>query len=76
LNTLPQNLLIVKEEDTNLILSKSNLVITFYSTVGLQAIAADKPLITVNFSKNAHPVNMTSWAAPFLSKIPKNLKMP
>jgi len=56
LNTLPQNLLIVKEEDTNLILSKSNLVITFYSTVGLQAIAADKPLITVNFSKNAHPV--------------------
>jgi len=33
LNTLPQNLLIVKEEDTNLILSKSNLVITFYSTV-------------------------------------------
>ncbi|GAE87222.1 CDP-glycerol glycerophosphotransferase family protein [Acetivibrio straminisolvens] len=56
LNTLPPNLLILKEEDTNLILSKSDLVITFYSTVGLQAIAADKPLITVNFSKNAHPV--------------------
>ncbi|ODM27454.1 capsular biosynthesis protein [Clostridium sp. Bc-iso-3] len=68
IDILPSNLLILKEEDTNLILKESDLVITFFSTVGLQAIAADKPLITVNFSKTPHPVEYDKLGCALLVK--------
>lgn len=55
-NQTPCNLVLIRESDTNVIINESNLVITFYSTVGLQAIIAGKPLITVNLSEKDYPI--------------------
>jgi hypothetical protein len=46
----PNNLLFTKEIDSNYILIASDIVMTFDSTVGLQAVYANKPLISINFS--------------------------
>lgn len=54
--SLTNNLVIIKNCNANLILEESDLVITFYSTVGLQAVIAGKNLITVNLSEKKYPI--------------------
>lgn len=56
-NQLPPNLIVVKDDDTNVLIEESNLVITFYSTVGLQAIVAGKLLLVINLTKKDFPID-------------------
>lgn len=55
-NQTPPNLIIVEDSDTNVLINESDLVITFYSTVGLQAIVAGKLLLTINLSEKDFPI--------------------
>lgn len=56
-NQLPPNLIVVKDDDTNVLIEESNLVITFYSTVGLQAIVAGKLLLVINLTEKDFPID-------------------
>lgn len=47
---LPQNIIVQKEMGVGEVINLSDIVMTFFSTVGLQAISVDKPLITINLT--------------------------
>jgi hypothetical protein len=50
LSVIPPNMLLKKHIETNCIVVLSDIVMTFNSTVGLQAVYTNKPLITINLS--------------------------
>ncbi|KUO75979.1 MAG: hypothetical protein APF77_24460 [Clostridia bacterium BRH_c25] len=57
----PQNLVIEKNIDLNSAILFTDIAITFFSTVGLQLIAQDKPLITVNLSKTPYSTDYSKY---------------
>lgn len=68
------NVKIVKFVDTQLLLSISDLVITQFSTCGLEAIFLDKPLITINFSGQPDKMPYASSGAALSVNLPGELE--
>ncbi len=56
-----ENFVISKDLDSNVILEKSDIVVTFLSTVGLQAIVNGKPVITINLSGKNYPEDFSNY---------------
>lgn len=55
------NIIIDKNLDSVVILEETDVVMTFFSTVGLQAIVNEKPLITINLSNQEYLMDFSKY---------------
>ncbi|MGF3114057.1 hypothetical protein ACQV2R_01525 [Facklamia sp. P12937] len=51
-----ENLFVLKDINSSLLIEKSDLIITFFSTIGMQAITNDKNLLVINHLNEDYPV--------------------
>ncbi len=61
INALPKNIIFGKDIDLISTLYFSNITMTFFSTVGLQAISMDKPLITINLTNKKYELDYSKY---------------
>jgi hypothetical protein len=55
------NFVLLDDVDANVIIEQSSLVVTFFSSVGFQAISQDKPLLLLNFTGKDYPLNYDKY---------------
>lgn len=55
------NFILLENADANEIIEHSNLVITFFSSVGFQTINQDIPLVVLNFSGDKYPLDYAKY---------------
>ncbi len=60
---ISENFLVITDYDANELISQSNAVFTFYSSVGFQAINQNKPLFILDFFNGNFPIDYSSLGA-------------
>ncbi|MDR7857546.1 hypothetical protein [Tissierella sp.] len=58
---LPKNFIFDKNIDLAAVLYFSDIAMTFFSTVGLQVVAMDKPLITINLTNREYGLDYSKY---------------